>query len=44
MCATVSGQNVRFRLANFETRYGPSFTLRYNDYRSAASMAAPAPL
>jgi len=24
------------RLANFETRYGPEFTLRYNEYRSAA--------
>jgi len=31
------GQNVPLSaLANFETRYGPEFTLRYNEYRSAA--------
>jgi len=29
------GQNVPLSaLANFETRYGPEFTLRYNEYRS----------
>jgi len=30
-------------LANFETRYGPEFTLRYNEYRSAAIIGSAAP-
>src|SRR5580700_2297991 len=30
-------------LANFETRYGPEFTMRYNEYRSAQINAAAAP-
>src|SRR6202034_4505675 len=30
-------------LANFETRYGPEFTMRYNEYRSAQINATAAP-
>jgi HAE1 family hydrophobic/amphiphilic exporter-1 len=30
-------------LANFETRYGPEFTMRYNEYRSAQINASAAP-
>src|SRR5262249_60226640 len=30
-------------LANFETRYGPEFTMRYNLYRSAQIIGAAAP-
>src|SRR5258707_3336 len=38
------GQNVPLSaLANFETRYGPEFTLRYNEYRSAAIIGSAAP-
>src|SRR5438445_2724832 len=38
------GQNVPLSaLANFETRYGPEFTLRYNEYRSAAIIGNAAP-
>jgi HAE1 family hydrophobic/amphiphilic exporter-1 len=38
------GQNVPLSaLANFETRYGPEFTLRYNEYRSAAIFGSAAP-
>src|SRR5438128_1754255 len=38
------GQNVTLSaLANFETRYGPEFTLRYNEYRSAAIIGGAAP-
>jgi len=33
----------RFRARNFETRYGPEFTLRYNEYRSAAIIGSAAP-
>jgi HAE1 family hydrophobic/amphiphilic exporter-1 len=37
------GQNVPLSaLANFETRYGPEFTLRYNEYRSAAIIGSAA--
>jgi HAE1 family hydrophobic/amphiphilic exporter-1 len=38
------GQNVPLSaLANFETRYGPEFTLRYNEYRSAEIIGSAAP-
>ena len=38
------GQNVPLTaLANFETRYGPEFTMRYNEYRSAQINASAAP-
>ena len=38
------GQNVPLSaLANFETHYGPEFTLRYNEYRSAAIIGSAAP-
>src|SRR6266850_619770 len=38
------GQNVPLSaLAKFETRYGPEFTLRYNEYRSAAIIGSAAP-
>lgn len=38
------GQNVPLSaLAKFETRYGPEFTLRYNEYRSAAIIGNAAP-
>jgi HAE1 family hydrophobic/amphiphilic exporter-1 len=38
------GQNVPLSaLANFETRYGPEFILRYNEYRSAAIIGSAAP-
>lgn len=38
------GQNVPLTaLANFETRYGPEFTMRYNEYRSAQINATAAP-
>jgi hydrophobe/amphiphile efflux-1 (HAE1) family protein len=38
------GQNVPLSaLASFETRYGPEFTLRYNEYRSAAIIGSAAP-
>jgi hydrophobic/amphiphilic exporter-1 (mainly G- bacteria), HAE1 family len=38
------GQNVPLSaIANFETRYGPEFTLRYNEYRSAAIIGSAAP-
>ncbi len=40
----VQGQNVPLTaLANFETRYGPEFTMRYNEYRSAQINASAAP-
>src|SRR5260221_11416317 len=38
------GQNVPLSaLANFEARYGPEFTLRYNEYRSASIIGSPPP-
>src|SRR2546430_15754142 len=38
------GQNVPLSaLANFETRYGAEFTLRYTEYRSAAIIGSAAP-
>jgi len=38
------GQNVPLTaLANFETRHGPEFTMRYNEYRSAQINASAAP-
>src|ERR1700730_8886100 len=38
------GQNVPLSaLANFETDYGPEFTLRYNEYRSAQIFGSAAP-
>src|ERR1700728_2902659 len=38
------GQSVPLTaLANFETRYGPEFTMRYNEYRSAQINATAAP-
>jgi hydrophobic/amphiphilic exporter-1 (mainly G- bacteria), HAE1 family len=38
------GQNVPLTaLANFETRHGPEFTMRYNEYRSAQINATAAP-
>jgi HAE1 family hydrophobic/amphiphilic exporter-1 len=38
------GQNVPLTaLATFETRYGPEFTMRYNEYRSAQINASAAP-
>jgi hydrophobic/amphiphilic exporter-1 (mainly G- bacteria), HAE1 family len=38
------GQNVPLTaLAHFETRYGPEFTMRYNEYRSAQVNASAAP-
>src|SRR5258708_1064009 len=38
------GQNVPLSsLANFETDYGPEFTLRYNEYRGAQIFGSPAP-
>src|SRR5579862_7124416 len=38
------GQNVPLSsLANFETHYGPEFTLRYNEYRSAQIIGSAAP-
>jgi HAE1 family hydrophobic/amphiphilic exporter-1 len=38
------GQNVPLSsLANFETHYGPEFTLRYNEYRSAQIFGSAAP-
>src|SRR5579862_356904 len=38
------GQNVPLSsLANFETHYGPEFTLRYNEYRSAQIIGSVAP-
>jgi multidrug efflux pump subunit AcrB len=38
------GQNVPLSaLASFETRSGPEFTLRYNEYRSAAIIGSAAP-
>src|SRR5258708_17352511 len=38
------GQNVPLSaLAKFETRYGPEFTLRYNEYPSAAIICSAAP-
>ena len=40
----VQGQNVPLTaLATFETRYGPEFTMRYNEYRSAQINASAAP-
>jgi HAE1 family hydrophobic/amphiphilic exporter-1 len=40
----VQGQTVPLTaLANFETRYGPEFTMRYNEYRSAQINASAAP-
>jgi len=37
------GQNVALSsLANFETDYGPEFTLRYNEYRGAADLGSAA--
>jgi len=38
------GQNVPLSsLANFETDYGPEFTLRYNEYRAAQIFGSAAP-
>jgi len=40
----IQGQNVPLTaLATFETRYGPEFTMRYNEYRSAQINASAAP-
>src|SRR5580704_13188573 len=40
----IQGQNVPLTaLATFETRYGPEFTMRYNEYRSAQINVSAAP-